>query len=119
MPLKTVNGLNETEIDILLRAKASFVIVGLRGQFTKSVLKIEKKIESLGLKCRVSSDLKGVVAKGGVLGVFGAVASISTLPLLAISAATITVHKLATYNPDYEITKDFVNKKITVNYKIK
>ena len=43
MPLKTVNGLNETEIDILLRAKASFVIVGLRGQFTKSVLKVEKR----------------------------------------------------------------------------
>ena len=119
MPLKTVNGLNETEIDILLRAKASFVIVSLRGQFTKSVLKVEKKIESLGLKCRVSSDLKGVVAKGGALGVFGAVASISTLPLLAISAATITAHKLATYDPDYEIVKDFVNKKITVNYKIK
>lgn len=119
MPLKIVNGLNETEIDILLRAKMSFVIVGLRGQFTKSVFKVERKIESLGLKCRVVSDIKAVAAKGGVLGAFGALASISTLPLLAISAATFTAHKLATYNPDYEIVKDYVNKKIFVNYKIK
>lgn len=117
MPIKIVNGLNETEIDALLRAKASFSIIGLRGQFTKGVFKVEKKIESLGLKCRVISDYKGVAAQGGVFGVFGAVVSASILPVLAITAASYTVHKLATYNPDYEIVKDYVNKKIIVNYK--
>lgn len=117
MPLKVVNGLNENEIEVLLRAKASFVIIGLRGQFAKSVFKVEKKIESLGLKCRVISDYKGVAAKGGVVGAFGAFVSTSMLPVLAITAASYTVHKLVTYNPDYEIVKDYINKKITINYK--
>ncbi|WP_443690624.1 hypothetical protein [Pseudomonas sp.] len=119
MPFKTVNGLNEIEIDLLLQAKASFVIVGLRGQFTKSVLKVEKQIENLGLKCRVVSDLKGAAAKAGALGVLASVVSLSALPLLAISAVAFTGHKLATYNPDYEIVKDYVNKRIVVNYKNK
>lgn len=117
MPIKIVNGFNETEIDALLRAKASFIIVGLRGQFTKSVFKVETKIESLGLKCRVSSDYKGVAAQGGAFGVLGACISMAILPVLAITAASYTAHKLATYNPDYEIIKDYVNKKIIANYK--
>lgn len=119
MPIKIVNGLNETEIDALLRVKASFIIVGLRGQFTKSVFKVEKKIESLGLKCRVISDYKGVAAQGGAFGILGACASMAILPALAITAASYTAHKLATYNPDYEIVKDYINKKIAVNYKLK
>lgn len=119
MPIKIVNGLNESEIDALLRVKASFIIVGLRGQFTKSVFKVEKNIESLGLKCRVISDYKGVAAQGGAFGVFGAFVSTSMLPILALTAASYTAHKLATYNPDYEIVKDYINKKIVVNYKPK
>ena len=119
MPIKIVNGLNESEIDALLRVKASFIIVGLRGQFTKSVFSVEKKIECLGLKCRVISDYKGVAAQGGAFGVLGACASIAILPVLAITAASYTAHKLATYDPDYEIVKDYVNKKIVVNYKSK
>lgn len=119
MPIKIVNGLNESEIEALLRAKASFIIVGLRGQFTKGVFKVEKKIESLGLKCRVISDYKGVAAQGGAFGVLGACVSMAILPVLAITAASYTAHKLATYNPDYEIVKDYINKKIVVNYKSK
>lgn len=117
MPIKIVTGLNESEIDALLLAKASFIIVGLRGQFTKSVFKVEQKIERLGLKCRIISDYKGVAAQGGAFGVLGACASMAILPVLAITAASYTAHKLITYNPDYEIVKDYINKKIVVNYK--
>ena len=35
----------------------------------------------------------------------------------AIAAAATAGHKLATYNPDYEVLKDYVNKKLTVTYK--
>jgi hypothetical protein len=71
----------------------------------------------LGLKCRVISDIKGAAAQAGALGALASVVSLSALPLIAISAITYTAHKLATYNPDYEIVKDYVNKKIVVNYK--
>ncbi|KWU49769.1 hypothetical protein [Pseudomonas palleroniana] len=118
MSLSTVNGLNESQIETFLKAKKSFEVVGLRGQFTKSVAIIEKKIESLDLKCRVKVDLKGAIAQGGILGtVIGA----ASLPIGAALAAAATVvstgHTLATYNPDYEIIKDYINKKLKVIYK--
>ncbi|MBD8742602.1 hypothetical protein IFR41_24015 [Pseudomonas fluorescens] len=118
MSLPTVNGLNEFQIETLLKAKKSFEIVGLRSQFTKSVIIVEKKIESLDLKCRVKIDIKGAIAQGGIL---GTIIGISSLPVGAVLAATATVasagHTLATYNPDYEIIKDYANKKLKVIYK--
>lgn len=118
MFLSTVNGLNESQIETFLKAKKSFEIVGLRGQFTKSVVIVEKKIESLDLKCRVKSDIKGAITQGGIL---GAVIGIASLPIgIAVATAATVVstgHTLATYNPDYEIIKDYVNKKLKVIYK--
>jgi hypothetical protein len=118
MSLPTVDGLNESQIESQLRAKSSFEVIGLRGQFTKSVGIVEKKIESLGMKCRVKVDMKGAIAQGGILGTFIGVASLPVGVALA-AAATVasTGHTLATYNPDYEIIKDYVNKKIRVVYK--
>lgn len=118
MSLSTVDGLNEAQIESRLRAKSSFEVVGLRGQFTKSVGTVEKKIESLGMKCRVKVDLKGAIAQGGILGTFIGAASLPVGVVLA-AAATVasTGHTLATYNPDYEIIKDYVNKKLKVIYK--
>lgn len=118
MSLSTVNGLNESQIETLLRAKASFEIVGLRGEFTKSVINVEKKIESLGLKCRVKVDIKGALAQGGMLGTIIGAAS---LPIGVTLAAAATVasagHTLATYDPDYEIIKDYIHKKLKAIYK--
>mgnify|MGYP000096148049 CR=1 FL=1 len=100
----------------LISRKESFEVIGLRGNFMASVRTMEKKIEAQGLKCRVSSDMKGTMAQAGAVGVLAGAISLSTLPLVALTAAGIAAHKLVTYDPDYEIVKDYVNMKITVKY---
>ena len=118
MKLKIINGLNELEISNLLSNRSSFEVIGLRGQFTKSVGIVEKKIEGLGMKCRVKVDAKGALAQGGVLGALMGAASLPASVLLAAAATVVSAgHTLATYNPDYEIIKDYVNKKLKVIYK--
>ena len=118
MSLPTVDGLNESQIESQLRAKSSFEVIGLRGQFTKSVGIVEKKIESLGMKCRVKVDMKGAIAQGGILGTVIGAASLPIGVALAAAATVVsTGHTLATYNPDYEIIKDYVNKKLKIIYK--
>lgn len=118
MSLSTVNGLNESQIETLLKAKKSFEVIGLRGKFTESVAIIEKRIESLNLKCRVKVDAKAAIAQGGILGTVIGVASLPIGVALAAAATVVSAgHTLATYNPDYEIIKDYVNKKLKVIYK--
>lgn len=111
-------GLNKSEITKLLLSKSSFEVIGLRGNFTAAINFVEKEIERLGLKCRVKSDRKGAIAQGGIL---GTVIGVASLPVGVALAAAATVasagHTLATYNPDYEIIKDYVNKKLKVIYK--
>ena len=118
MTLPIITGLNKAEIIKFLLSKSSFEVIGLRGSFTASIKSVENEIERLGLKCRVKSDMKGAIAQGGILGTFIGVASLPVGVALA-AAATVasTGHTLATYNPDYEIIKDYVNKKLKVIYK--
>ena len=118
MTLPIITGLNKTEIIKLLLNKSSFEVIGLRGSFTASIKSVENEIERLGLKCRVKSDMKGAIAQGGILGTFIGAASLPVGVALA-AAATLasTGHTLATYNPDYEIIKDYINKKLRVVYK--
>ncbi|HFT1767704.1 TPA: hypothetical protein RS471_000239 [Pseudomonas aeruginosa] len=116
--MNVVTGLNETLIDGLLRSKASFEVVGLRGNFSAGIKLVETRIESLGMKCRVRSDLKSSLMQGGIMGgVLGAVSVPVSLTAVAIGAAAGMGHALATYDPDYEILKDYVNKKLRVVYK--
>ncbi|MEX7116201.1 hypothetical protein AB2C39_33540, partial [Pseudomonas aeruginosa] len=53
--------------------------------------------------------------------VFGAAATVmsapATLTLAALGVAAGVGHALVTYNPDYEIIKDYVNKRLRVIYK--
>ncbi|WP_426128970.1 hypothetical protein [Pseudomonas sp. DWP1b1] len=56
----------------------------MRGLFTKSEAIIEKRIESLNLKCRVKIDIKGAIAQGGILRTMIGIA----LPAGATLAAT-------------------------------
>ncbi|HHX6699768.1 TPA: hypothetical protein ACVGLU_002294 [Pseudomonas aeruginosa] len=113
-----ISGLNEAQIESLVCSKASFEINGLRGNFTAGIKLVETKIESLGMKCRVISDLKGAAMRGGVFGAAAAVMSApATLTLAALGVAAGVGHALVTYNPDYEIIKDYVNKRLRVIYK--
>ncbi|MBU1331137.1 MAG: hypothetical protein KKG30_09275 [Gammaproteobacteria bacterium] len=116
--MSVVTGLNETQIDGLLKNRESFEVVGLRGNFMAGVKLVETKIEALGMKCRVKSDLKSTVVQGGILGgVLGVVSAPVTLTAAAVGIAAGVGHTLATYDPDYEIIKDYVNKQLKVVYK--
>jgi hypothetical protein len=113
-----VTGLNKAKIDELVRSKSSFEINGLRGNFTAGIKLVETSIENLGMKCRVKSDVKGAFIQGGI---FGAALTVLSAPATA-TVATLGVfasvgHSLVTYNPDYEVIKDYVNKRLKIVYK--
>ena len=113
-----VTGLNDAQIEDLVRRKASFEIHGLRGNFMAGIKLVETKIESQGLKCRVKSDVKSAVVQGGALGaVFTVLTTPATLAVATLGAVASVGHGLITYNPDYEIIKDYVNKRLRVIYK--
>ncbi len=70
------------------------------------------------MKCRVKSDVKSAAIQGGILGgVLGIASMPITLTAATIAAAAGVGHTLATYDPDYEILKDYVNKRLRVIYK--
>jgi hypothetical protein len=113
-----ITGLNEAQIENLVRGRASFEINGLRGNFMAGIKLVETKIESAGMKCRVKSDLKSSMVQGGALGAaFGAISAPATLTVATLGIAAGLGHTLATYNPDYEILKDYVNQRLRVIYK--
>mgnify|MGYP006185127539 CR=1 FL=1 len=113
-----ITGLNEAQIDSLVRNRASFEINGLRGNFMAGIKLVETKIESLGMKCRVKSDTKSALAQGGAIGAIASLASVPvTLSVVTLTAAASAGHNLLTRNPDYEILKDYVNQRLRVIYK--
>lgn len=114
----TVSGLEKTMIDSLISVKASFEVVGLRGNFMEAIKHVESSIESKGMRCRVETDLKSSVAAGGAAGVAMAAAATPVLVTAGvIGLAAGLGHKLVTRNPDYQILKDYVNFKLKVTYK--
>jgi len=83
-----ITGLNEAQIENLVRSRASFEINGLRGNFMAGVKLVEIKIESLGMKCRVKSDLKSTVVQGGALGAaFSVISAPATLTVATLGIA--------------------------------
>jgi hypothetical protein len=116
--MNVITGLNEAQIDSLVRSKASFEINGLRGNFMAGIKLVETKIEKLGMTCRVVSDMKSAAAQGGALGALaGLAATPVTVTVLGIAAVANAGHRLLTRNPDYEILKDYVNQRLRVIYK--
>lgn len=90
----------------------------MRGNFKAGIKMVETKIESLGMKCRVKSDTKSALAHGGALGAVLAVMSAPvTIAVGVIGTAASVGHNLSTYDPDYEILKDYINQKLIVRYK--
>lgn len=116
--MNVITGLNETLIEGLLKSRASFEVVGLRGNFLAGIKLVETQIETLGMKCRVKSDTKSALAQGGAIGALASLASIPvTLTVVTLTAAASAGHNILTRDPDYEILKDYVNKKLKVIYK--
>jgi hypothetical protein len=117
MSIPKINGLNDAQIDSYLKSKSSFEVIGLRGNFMSSIKSIETRIESLGLKCRVISDVKVMMAQAGGFGIAAGIFGIASGVAAIIAGTSITAHRLATYDPDYEIIKDYTNKSLIIQYK--
>lgn len=110
--------LQSSDLKKLILEKQSFVLIGIRGNIMDSISKVETEIESQGMKCRVTTDLKGTMAGAGAVGVLSA--AVAAVPAAAAGAAFFMgsiIHSIATYNPDYEIVKDYINAKLTIKHK--
>lgn len=105
----TTDELNTETLDSLIASKESFQVVSIQNM-TSVVEKIEGRIEKCGLTCRVYTEYRSAAMAGSFLGGITAVAGMA-------SAATIAVHNLATWNPDYELGKNQVKETISVVYK--
>lgn len=91
--------LNQEKADELLRAHASFEVVNVPSfHQADAVAIVENRCEALGMKCRVYQKGRSII--GGVL---TAIAP----PVGAGILAGLGAHNLATYDPDYEIRKEF------------
>lgn len=78
--------------------------------FIRDVDLIEYLIEKNCFTCRVYTENR-------VAGIGAAIFSgIGTL-IGAATAVGIAIHNIATYNPDFEIGRDFINSRINVSYK--
>ncbi|MOA69304.1 hypothetical protein D3C78_1974190 [compost metagenome] len=62
--------------------------------------------------------MKSSVVQGGALGAaFSVLSTPATLTVATLGLVAGLGHGLVTYNPDYEILKDYVNQKLRVLYK--
>ena len=104
----SASSISNEEISNLILQKKNFTIKDIPAStFGNTVETIEKLIEVQNLSCRV------YVA--GRIAAFGAATAWTMLGGLAAGLA-IATHIIATYNPDYEIAKYYVTKKLTVTY---
>ena len=100
---------NDEELIALIQRKESFTITRVKN-FSQAVKKIERLIEAQNLSCRIytagrSTTMAATLASGPAV-IFG-----------LVSAAAISAHNLGTRNPDYEIAKYPLAKKLVINYK--
>ena len=123
----------KADVKSMLEVNSSFEVVDIN-DMSEAVSVLEKTIEECGLRCRTytskRSAVTAAVAAGGVAGTVGAstvgvvfipVVGVSLAPILGLAgistAIGIGLHRLATRNPDYEIIKHPLSKKIVVEYK--
>ncbi|WP_370555226.1 hypothetical protein [Escherichia coli] len=105
-------GADLTGIDSAIRNKKDFDIINIPSsleKFNDTVRTVESRIEKQGLKCGVYTEYRSSVMAGSFWG--------PTAIAGAFSAAAIGVHNLATWNPDYEIGKNYVTRTLSVRYK--
>jgi tRNA(Ile2) C34 agmatinyltransferase TiaS len=93
-------------LDLLLKKTASFTVRAV-SEHSELVQRLEKRIEERGMTCRIYTENRGYVAGGAAL-----LTGVGAAAIIGIAA-----HNVATWNPDYEIAKDFVDNKISVTFK--
>lgn len=105
-----VRELADEKLMTLLRQHESFVIEHVpRKHFGEVIKTLEKHIESLNMKCRVFAKGRKSLMAGSFFG--------PTAIWGVASAAFMSVHNAATWDPDYEIAKNRVTGTLTVTYK--
>ncbi|MEH8137617.1 hypothetical protein [Gallibacterium anatis] len=110
MKLSSVNleKLDNRTLNELIINKVDFSVK--TENFIRDVDLIEYLIEINGFTCRVYTENR-------VAGIGAAIFSgIGTL-IGTATAVGIAIHNIATYNPDFEIGRDFINSRINVSYK--
>ncbi|MCH8493988.1 MAG: hypothetical protein LAT53_12255 [Idiomarina sp.] len=91
----------------LIRSKQDFTIIGLAGKLNEASNNVENAIEEKGMTCRVYTRNRGY-----------ATAAAAFVPWVSWAAVGgLLAHRLATRNPDYEVGKDIVKKRLYVTYK--
>lgn len=102
--------LSREKLDELIASRQSFRVFAVN-DISFTVNKIEGAIEKKNLSCRVYSEMRSAAIAGIVIptGItqFGGL----------LTAAGTAIHNLATYNPDYEIGKNYIKSTVTVIYK--
>jgi len=105
----TSDDLSTEKLDELIKNRKSFQVVAVK-DIGYMVNKLEGAIEKKDLKCRVYSEFRTAAIAGIAIPtpvtIFGGIAA----------AAGAAVHNIATFNPDYEIGKNYVKKSISVIY---
>jgi hypothetical protein len=104
-PIKSISN---TQLRDLISNHKSFVLENIdRLNMPEAIETVEKLIEGLGMKCRVYT-------KGRAAGLAAELA----IPLFGWgAAAAMGIHNLATWNPDYEIAKNYITGTLTIEYK--
>ncbi|MGE1444486.1 hypothetical protein ACMFDO_26770 (plasmid) [Escherichia coli] len=102
--------LTKQKLHDLIFYRKSFDITNVN-DISETVKIVEYVIEhqQKKLTCRVYTEYRSTAVAGSLWS--------PTALLGAVSAAAIGVHNLATWNPDYEIGKNYVKRTISVRYK--
>lgn len=102
--------IDNSKIKGLITQHASFVLTEVE-HMGNTIETLESIIEGHGLSCRVYT-------KGRVATVAAAAIPISPTVIGGwLSGLAIAAHNLATYNPDYEIAKNYATSTLTITYK--
>lgn len=98
--------LEDSAIVELIGQRESFHVVGCRGKFKQAVSRVEATIEACGLTCRVRTAGRVAAVAAGLFN-----------PVYAVAASVgILGHRLLTIDPDYEVVKHMVDRRIEVLY---
>lgn len=108
----SINEITDEKISNIIEQRQSFVLSDIpRTNMGEAVKAVEKLIEEKGLKCRIYTKARVATMVGLA----------STNPFTALagltSAVGIGIHNAVTWNPDYEIAKNFVMGTLTITHK--
>lgn len=103
------SSITNEQINKLITEKKSFTITDIpKHSFGKTVKTIESLIETQGLSCRIYT--------AGRIAAMGAASAWSLIGGIAAGLA-IAAHTVATYNPEYEIAKYQLSRKLIITHK--